>query len=489
VIDTTHLFLRFLFSSGTQTKKEEHNTVLQQSNNQMSSPTTTTTNTATNTATIGSSSSHLDNSNALSTFLPHGDGFFGPDKKYGGAFLPPALEIIMTQVGEEYDKIKHDPEFLEDLMRLRKEFIGRPSPIYHCANLSEKLGGAQIYLKREDLNHTGSHKINHCLGEALLAKKMGKTKLIAETGAGQHGVALASAAALVQLECEIHMGEIDIAKEWPNVRRMQVLGATVVPTTVGGKSLKEAVDSAFAAYMVDPDSMFFAIGSVVGPHPFPMMVRDFQAIVGYEAKDQFQELTGGNNPDVLLACVGGGCNSLGLFTAFLDNEDVQCVGVEPAGHGLDKGEGHHSATITLGKPGVIHGMKCLLLTNEETGEPAAVHSCASGLDYPGVGPQHSYLAENGRVKYETATDVEVIDAFFELSRMEGIIPALESAHALAHAMKIAKNMPMDKKLLVNMSGRGDKDLDYVCDTFGDAYGIDRKGLFAGPATDCNGTVH
>lgn len=425
---------------------------------------------------------HLNNSSALATSLPAADGFFGEDKKYGGAFLPPPLVPIMKQVGEEYEKIKQDPSFLSDLSKLRKSFIGRPSPIYHCANLSKKLGGAQIYLKREDLNHTGSHKINHCLGEGLLAKRMGKTKLIAETGAGQHGVALASAAALLQLECEIHMGEIDIAKEWPNVRRMQVLGARVVPATAGGRSLKEAVDSAFGAFMQDPDGMFFAIGSVVGPHPFPMMVRDFQAVVGYEAKEQFQELTGGK-PDVLLACVGGGCNSLGLFTAFLDDDEVACVGVEPAGRGLDKGEGHHSATITLGKPGVIHGMKCLTLTNSETGEPAAVHSCASGLDYPGVGPQHSYMAESGRVDYQTATDQEVVDAFFELSRMEGIIPALESAHGLVYAMKIAKDMPEDKKLLVNMSGRGDKDLDYVCEKFGDMYGIDRKGLFAGPPAD------
>ena len=432
---------------------------------------------------MSTSAACLDNN--PSQTLPHPDGFFGSDKKYGGAFLPPNLEPVMKQIATEYEKIKKDPQFLSDLIHLRKTYIGRPSPIYHCTNLSNKIGGAQIYLKREDLNHTGSHKINHCLGEALLAKKMGKKKLIAETGAGQHGVALASAAALLQLECEIHMGEIDVAKEWPNVRRMQVLGATVVPATEGGRSLKEAVDSAFGAYMADTDSMFFAIGSTVGPHPFPMMVRDFQSIVGYEAKKQFQEMdenTSKSNPDVLLACVGGGCNSLGLFTAFLDDDDVKCIGVEPAGRGLDKGEGHHSATITLGKPGVIHGMKCLTLTNEETGEPAAVHSCASGLDYPGVGPQHSWMAENckGKVTYETATDEEVVNAFFELSRMEGIIPALESAHGLAHAMKIAKDMPKDKTLLVNLSGRGDKDLDYVCEKYGDSFGIDRKGLFAGP---------
>jgi len=420
---------------------------------------------------------HLHNSNALATSLPHADGFFGEDKKYGGAFLPPPLEPVMKKVGEEYEKIKSDPTFLEELSNLRKSFIGRPSPIYHCKNLSDKIGGAQIYLKREDLNHTGSHKINHCLGEALLAKKMGKTKLIAETGAGQHGVALASAAALVQLECEIHMGEIDVKKEWPNVRRMQILGAKVVPVTNGGKGLKEAVDSAFGAFMGDPDSMFFAIGSVVGPHPFPMMVRDFQSIVGYEAKEQFEALTGGK-PDKLLACVGGGCNSLGLFTAFLEDEDVEMIGVEPAGRGLDKGEGHHSATLTLGRPGVIHGMKCTTLLDDK-GEPAPVHSCASGLGYPGVGPQHSYMKESGRVRYETATDVEVVDAFFELSRIEGIIPALESAHGLAYAMKLAKEMPKEKNLLVNMSGRGDKDVDYVCDSFGDEYGISKEGLLAG----------
>lgn len=421
---------------------------------------------------------HLDNSKALSTSLPAEDGYFGQDKTYGGAFLPPPLEPIMKQVGEEYAKIKVDPEFLSELARLRKTFIGRPSPIYHCQNLSNKLGGAQIYLKREDLNHTGSHKINHCLGEALLAKKMGKTKVIAETGAGQHGVALATMAANLQLECEIHMGEIDIKKEWPNVRRMQVLGANVVPATHGGKSLKEAVDSAFEAYMADPEHMLFAIGSVVGPHPFPGMVRDFQAIVGFEAKEQFKEMTGGK-PDMLLACIGGGCNSLGLFTAFLDDDDVELVGVEPAGHGLDKGEGFHSAVLTLGTPAVLHGMKCYTLLNEE-GEPAKVHSCASGLGYPGVGPQHSLMKDLGRVQYETATDEEVIDAFFELSRMEGIIPALESAHAVAYAMKIAKDMPTDKTLLINMSGRGDKDLDYVCDMHGEKFGIGKEGILAGP---------
>ena len=422
----------------------------------------------------------LNNSEALGTSLPHADGYFGEEKTYGGAFLPPPLVPIMADVDKEYQAIKDDPSFLSELSNLRRDFVGRPSPIFHCKRLSDDLGGAQIYLKREDLNHTGSHKVNHCLGEVLLAKKMGKTKVIAETGAGQHGVALATCAALVGLDCEIHMGEVDIKKEWPNVRRMQVLGANVVPATHGQKSLKEAVDSAFGAYMGNPEEMLFCIGSVVGPHPFPMMVRDFQAIVGYEAKKQFTEIHGKEKPDYLVACVGGGCNSLGLFTAFLEDEEVKMVGVEPAGRGLSLGEGHHSATLTLGTPAVIHGMKCYTLINEETGEPAAVHSCASGLDYPGVGPQHSFFKDSGRVDYKTATDKEVIDAFFKLSRLEGIIPALESAHGIAYAMKMAPTLPKDTTILVNLSGRGDKDLDYVCDKYGDDYGIGKEGLFAGP---------
>jgi len=430
-----------------------------------------------------SAEARLHNTNALGTSLPHSDGFFGDDKTYGGAFLPPPLVPIMEDVDRAYRAIKEDPAFLEELARLRRDFVGRPSPVFHCRNLSEELGGAQIYLKREDLNHTGSHKVNHCLGEVLLAKKMNKRKVIAETGAGQHGVALATCASLMGLECEIHMGEVDVKKEWPNVRRMQVLGATVVPATHGQKTLKEAVDSAFGAYMASPEEMLFCIGSVVGPHPFPMMVRDFQAVVGYEAKQQFAELHGKNGktaPDYLVACVGGGCNSVGLFTAFLDDANVKMVGVEPAGRGLSLGEGHHSATLTLGKPAVIHGMKCYTLINEETGEPAPVHSCASGLDYPGVGPQHSFFKDSGRVDYHTATDAEVVDAFFRLSRSEGIIPALESAHGLAYAMKMAPDLPKDTTILVNMSGRGDKDLDYVCDKFGDEYGIGKEGLFAGP---------
>jgi len=429
---------------------------------------------------IDAENARLENSEALGTSLPHADGYFGDEKTYGGAFLPPPLVPIMEAVDKAYQEIKKDPVFQKHLFLLRRDFIGRPSPIFHCRQISKRLGGAQIYLKREDLNHTGSHKINHCLGECLLAKRMGKKKVIAETGAGQHGVALATCAALCNLECEIHMGAVDIKKEWPNVRRMQVLGATVVPATAGQQSLKEAVDAAFGAYMANPEEMLFCIGSVVGPHPFPMMVRDFQAVVGYEAKKQFAERTGKELPDYLVACVGGGCNSLGLFTAFLEDKDVKMIGVEPAGRGLSMGEGHHSATLTLGKPAVIHGMKCYTLLNDETGEPAAVHSCASGLDYPGVGPQHSFFKDSGRVEYHTATDKEVIDAFFDLSRSDGIIPALESAHGLAYALKLAATLPKETTILINMSGRGDKDLDYVCDKYGDDYGIGKEGLLAGP---------
>jgi tryptophan synthase beta chain len=299
------------------------------------------------------------------------------------------------------------------------------------------------------------------MGEALLAKYLGKKKLIAETGAGQHGVALATAAAYFGLECEIHMGEVDIIKEHPNVVRMKILGAKVVPVSFGLKTLKEAVDSAFGAYMQDPENSIYCIGSVVGPHPFPMMVRDFQRIVGIEAKEQFLEMTG-ELPDNVVACVGGGSNAMGMFSAFLDDQECKLFGVEPAGRSLELGE--HAATMTLGTPGMIHGFKCYLLQNEK-GEPAPVYSVASGLDYPGVGPEHSMLKDLKKVSYVTATDKETIDAFYELSRLEGIIPALESAHAVAHALKLAKENPR-QSILVNLSGRGDKDVDYVLDTYG-----------------------
>lgn len=397
--------------------------------------------------------------------LPNNDGFFG---NYGGSFVPPQLENIMKEINTEYEKIRTEPSFIEELAYLNKHFTGRPSPIYHCKNLSNKLGGAQIYLKREDLNHTGAHKINHCLGEALLAKKMGKKKLIAETGAGQHGVALATASALVGLECDIYMGAVDIAKEYPNVVRMKILGANVISVDFGLKTLKEAVDAAFEAYLKDPINQFYAIGSVVGPHPFPMMVRDFQSIIGKEAKEQFQQMTG-KLPNNLVACVGGGSNAIGLFSAFLQDEEVNIYGVEPAGSSLEYG--NHAATLTLGTPGLLHGFKTYVLQDEE-GNPAPVNTIASGLDYPGVGPQHSYLKDIERVDYKTIDNDEAIEAFFEISRQEGIIPAIESSHAVGYAMKLAKTLDKDQTILINLSGRGDKDIDYVIENYGKKYGIE-----------------
>jgi len=407
----------------------------------------------------------MNKSLLASEVMPSKDGFFG---EFGGRFVPPMLEPIMQEITDAYQKIKDDPVFKEELYYLQKHYTGRPSPVFHAKNLSNKMGGAQIYLKREDLNHTGAHKINHCLGEALLAKKMGKKKIIAETGAGQHGVALATAAALVGLECDIYMGEVDIYKEHPNVVRMKILGANVIPATHGLKTLKEAVDSAFEAYLKDPVNQLYAIGSVVGPHPFPMMVRDFQSIIGREAKEQFKEMTG-KLPDNLVACVGGGSNAIGLFTAFLNDADVNIYGVEPAGTSFETGE--HAATLTLGKPGMIHGFKCYLLQDEK-GEPAPVNTIASGLDYPGVGPQHSYLKDIERVNYKTINDQEAIEAFMQLARLEGIIPALESAHAVAYALKLAALLPKEQTILVNLSGRGDKDIDYVVEKFGKDYGIE-----------------
>ena len=402
-------------------------------------------------------------SNIFDCELPNEEGYFG---EWGGSFLPPELQTIMDEVTKAYEEIREDKEFREELAYLYKHYVGRPSPIFLAKNLSAKYG-TNIYFKREDLNHTGAHKINHCLGEALLAKKMGKKKLIAETGAGQHGVALATAAALVGLECDIHMGEVDMAKEYPNVVRMKILGANVVPATHGRKTLKEAVDSAFGAYMQDPHSQLFGIGSIVGPHPYPRMVRDFQSIVGVEAKEQFLEMTG-KLPDNLVACVGGGSNAIGLFTAFMHDESVAMHGVEPSGRDINT-LGEHAATITLGKPGVMHGFKSYML-QDENGEPAEVYSVASGLDYPSVGPQHSYLKDIGRVNYAHISDKEAIDAFFEISRAEGIIPAIESAHAIAYATKLAQE-PNVGDILVNLSGRGDKDIDFVVENYGADYGI------------------
>lgn len=393
------------------------------------------------------------------TSLIHADeaGFFGD---HGGSFLPPQLEAPIAEVAAAYAQARQDPGFQADYEALLSDYVGRPSPLFLAAGLTKHLGGAKIYLKREDLNHTGAHKINHCLGEGLLAKRMGKKKLIAETGAGQHGVALATAAALLGLECEIHMGAVDVAKQHPNVVRMEMLGARVVSVTSGGQTLKEAIDSAFSVFATDYADTFFAIGSAVGPDPYPSMVRDFQSIIGREARRQALEKEG-RLPDALVAAVGGGSNALGLFTAFLEDEPVKMFGVEPAGRNLEV-PGQHAATITLGTPGMLHGMRTLLLQDED-GNPAEVHSIASGLDYPGVGPQHAFLRDTGRVEYVTASDDETIAAFQLLCRTEGIIPALESSHALAHAIRLAPTMSPDKVIVVNLSGRGDKDVDYVAE--------------------------
>lgn len=403
----------------------------------------------------------MDFSNYLKNY-PSRDGRFGP---YGGSYLPDELVPAFQEIDEAYQTICHSAQFISELRRIRREFQGRPTPVYHCERLSKMLGTCQIYLKREDLNHTGAHKLNHCMGEGLLAKYMEKKRLIAETGAGQHGVALATAAAFFGLECEIHMGEVDIAKQAPNVTRMKILGAKVVPVSHGLKTLKEAVDSAFESYAKNYKDSIYCIGSAVGPHPFPMMVRDFQMVVGVEAREQFCEMTG-MFPDVVCACVGGGSNSIGMFTPFL-NDPVRIVGVEPMGRGPK--EGDHAASITYGKKGVLHGFESYLLQDNQ-GEPLPVYSIASGLDYPSVGPEHALLKDVGRVEYGSVTDEEAIDAFFKLSRYEGIIPALESSHAIAYAMKMAKEHQA-ASVLVNCSGRGDKDVDYVVEHygFGDKY--------------------
>ncbi len=387
--------------------------------------------------------------------VPDNKGFFG---EYGGQIVPQTLKDVMDDVADAYEKICKTKEFQDELAMLAKHYVGRPSPIYFAQRLTDQCEGAKIFFKREDLNHTGAHKINHSIGEALLAKYMNKKKVIAETGAGQHGVAMATACALVGLECEIHMGEIDVIKEHPNVTKMKILGAKVVVVKSGTKTLKDAVDSAFVEFLKDPENYFYAIGSVVGPHPFPMMVRDFQTIIGTESKQQFTELNNGADPDYIVACIGGGSNAIGIFSGFLNDLDVKLIGVEPAGHGLETKK--HAATMTKGTKGEIHGFKCYVLQDDQ-GDPLPVHSIASGLDYPGVGPQHCMLKDLERVQYVSATDQECLDAFITLSRTEGIIPALESAHAVAYAMKLASTLPKDATILVNLSGRGDKDADFV----------------------------
>ena len=390
-------------------------------------------------------------------YHPDENGNFGP---YGGAVLPDNLKAAFAEITDAYQTICQSAQFINELRRIRKDFQGRPTPVYHCERLSRKVGGAQIYVKREDLNHTGAHKLNHCMGEGLLAKYMGKKKLIAETGAGQHGVALATAAAFFGLECEIHMGEVDIAKQAPNVTRMKILGAKVVPVTHGLKTLKEAVDSAFDAYARDYKDAIYCIGSALGPHPFPLMVRDFQMVVGSEMRDQFCEMTG-HEPDAVCACVGGGSNSIGTFVPFLDST-ADLYGIEPLGKGDNLGD--HAASMKYGTPGVMHGFNSIMLKDAD-GEPAPVYSIASGLDYPSVGPEHAYLHDLGRVTYETVSDEEAVEAFFLLSKYEGIIPALESSHAVAFAMRKAKEMKKGS-ILATLSGRGDKDVDYIVEHYG-----------------------
>lgn len=389
---------------------------------------------------------------------PNEEGYFG---KYGGAYITPELKKAMDEITEAYFTICKSRKFIDELRRIRREFQGRPTPISHLERLSNYIGDVQLYAKREDLNHTGAHKLNHCMGEALLAKYMGKKKIIAETGAGQHGVALATAAAYFGMECDIYMGSVDIKKQAPNVARMKILGANVVEVTHGLATLKEAVDAAFEAYSREYKDCIYCIGSVVGPHPFPMMVRDFQSVVGFEANEQFVRMTG-ELPDAVTACVGGGSNSAGFFAGFL-NYPVDIYGVEPLGRGTKLGD--HAASLQYGEEGVMHGFNSVML-KDENGEPAPVYSVASGLDYPSSGPEHAFLRDLGRVKYDTVSDDEAIDAFFLLSRMEGIIPAIESSHAVAHAIRLAKQMKHGS-ILINLSGRGDKDMDYIIENYAD----------------------
>ena len=383
-------------------------------------------------------------------------GYFG---RFGGQYINSVLKAEFDKIYTEFLNLKEDTLFNTELHNLYKNYCGRPTPIYHATNLSAKYG-CDIYLKREDLNHTGAHKINHCLGEVLLAKKLGKQKVIAETGAGQHGVAIATAAALLNIPCDIYMGEIDIQKARPNVERMKILGANIISVQTGTMTLKEAVDAAFEAYLNEYTTALYAIGSIVGPHPFPTMVEYFQSIVGREARQQFLVLEQ-TLPDCVVACVGGGSNAIGIFNGFLEDKNVRLIGVEPLGKGEKIGE--NAASITYGKEGILHGFKCLALQDEK-GNIAKAYSIASGLDYPGVGPKHCYLNEIGRAEYKTITDTEALNAFYELSQSEGIIPALESAHAVAYAIKYAAQN-QNKKILVNLSGRGDKDIDFVLNKY------------------------
>lgn len=393
------------------------------------------------------------NAASASLSAPENTGFFG---SYGGQFVPDDLKARLDELAEAFERHRDNSFFRDELDYYFKHYTGRPNPIFYCANLSERLGGAKIYLKREDLNHLGAHKINNTLGQCLLAKRMGKTRVVAETGAGQHGVATAATAALLGLECTVYMGAEDMKRQRLNVIRMEMLGATVVPALSGQRTLKEAVDEALAAWIADPET-FYVLGSAVGPHPYPTMVRHFQSVIGREAREQMLAACG-RLPVAALACVGGGSNAIGLFAGFVDDPEVRLVGVEPAGRGLTYGD--HAASLCEGEPGVMHGFRSYMIKDEK-GEPGAVYSISAGLDYPSVGPEHSYLKDKGRAEYVSVTDKEAVDAFFLLSRTEGIIPALESSHALAQALKMAPSLPKDAALLVCLSGRGDKDVEQM----------------------------
>ena len=386
--------------------------------------------------------------------FPDKAGHFGP---YGGCFVSETLMEALDELRNAYEQVKNDPAFQAEFDADLAHYVGRPSPVYHAERWSRELGGAQIYLKREDLNHTGAHKINNTIGQALLAKRMGKTRIIAETGAGQHGVASATVAARLGLECVVYMGAEDIDRQAPNVYRMKLLGAEVVPVTSGSRTLKDALNEAMRDWVTHVDDTFYIIGTVAGPHPYPAMVRDFQAVIGREARVQMQEMTG-RLPDALIACVGGGSNAIGLFHPFLADESVEIYGVEAAGYGLETGR--HAAPLCAGKPGVLHGNRTYLMESAD-GQIIETHSVSAGLDYPGVGPEHAWLKDTGRAQYVAVNDDEAMAAFHSLTRTEGIIPALESSHALAYAMKLAPTLANDKTLLINLSGRGDKDINTV----------------------------
>ncbi|MCX7106895.1 MAG: tryptophan synthase subunit beta [Methylococcales bacterium] len=383
--------------------------------------------------------------------MPDERGHFGP---YGGIFVAETLMPPIQELNAAYQHYLSDPEFIAELDADLKYYVGRPSPLYHAERWSRELGGAQIYLKREDLNHTGSHKINNTVGQALLAKRMGKTRIIAETGAGQHGVATATIAARLGLECVVYMGAVDVARQSLNVYRMKLLGATVVAVESGSKTLKDALNEALRDWVTNVDNTFYIIGTVAGPHPYPAMVRDFQSIIGREAKEQCLEATG-RLPDALVACVGGGSNAIGLFYPFIEDKSVKMYGVEAAGDGV--ATGRHSAPLCAGRPGVLHGNRTYLMCDDD-GEIIETHSISAGLDYPGVGPEHAWLKDTGRATYVNITDTEALEGFYAITRMEGIIPALESSHAMAYTMKLAPTMKKDEIIIINLSGRGDKDM-------------------------------